>query len=175
MGDPSGFYYPLSKELTVLRVNRQMRQEALPLAYQRTIFRVEMDDLVKLLIAVGRIGRENIKNLDLVWESQADIESQLDDASLSLPTLHAARCVQLLKRCKRLDSVEISFDTSNTFDDFKTNPGIRELCSCRGIKHVGFWENGESLEHLDQFKWLKKEMESSGRMNGREESWQTNL
>jgi hypothetical protein len=71
MGDPSGFYCPLSKELTVLRVDRQMRQEALLLAYQRTIFRSEMDDLVKLLMAVGKVGRENIEILDLVWESQA--------------------------------------------------------------------------------------------------------
>ena len=64
--DPSGYYSPFSNELTILRVNRQMRQEALPLAYRRTIFRVDdMNDLVKLLIAVGRIGRDNIESLDL--------------------------------------------------------------------------------------------------------------
>lgn len=106
-----------------------------------------------------------LKFWTLFGKAKPDIECQLrdtsDDTFLSLPTLHAARCVQLLKQCKRLKSMELSFDTSNTsLDDFKTNPGICELCSFRGIKHVGIWGNGESLEHLDQFKWLKKEMES---------------
>lgn len=64
LGDPSGFYYPLSKHLTVLRVNRQMRKEALPFAYRSTSFRVDdLDDVIKLLMAVGRVGCDNIELL----------------------------------------------------------------------------------------------------------------
>ena len=66
IGDPSGFYFPLSSETNVLRVNRQMRQEALPIAYRRTVFHLDdMDDLIKLLAAVGRVGRDNIESLEL--------------------------------------------------------------------------------------------------------------
>ncbi|KAH7021544.1 uncharacterized protein B0I36DRAFT_354188 [Microdochium trichocladiopsis] len=38
IGDPSGFYYPLRKASSVLRVNKQIRREALPFAYRRTTF-----------------------------------------------------------------------------------------------------------------------------------------
>ena len=65
--DSSDFYFSLSSELTILRVHRQMRQEALPLAYRRTIFHLnDMDDFVKLLIAVGKIDRDNIESLELI-------------------------------------------------------------------------------------------------------------
>ncbi len=64
IGDPSGFYFPLSSP--ILRVNRQMRQEALPFAYRRTVFNLDdIDDLIKLLIAIGDIGRDNIESLEL--------------------------------------------------------------------------------------------------------------
>ena len=54
-----------------------MRQEALPLAYQRTVFHMDdMDDFVKLLIAVGDIGRDNIESVELAWQSRTDSECQ---------------------------------------------------------------------------------------------------
>jgi hypothetical protein len=63
MGDPSGFYISLSKDPVVLRVNRQMRQEALPLLYRRISFRLDdMDDLIKFLIALGWTSRDGIKS-----------------------------------------------------------------------------------------------------------------
>jgi len=75
IGDLGGFYFPLSNDLVVLRVNRQMRQEALPFVYRSTVFQLDdMDDLIKLLIAVGQIGRDNIESLELVWESRTDSE-----------------------------------------------------------------------------------------------------
>ncbi len=75
IGDPSGFYYPLSKDLVVLRVNKQMRREALPLAYRRTTFILDdLDDVIKLLIAIGQVGRDNIESLQFPWESRADME-----------------------------------------------------------------------------------------------------
>lgn len=64
--DPSDFYFPLSSRLTVLRVNRQIRQEILPLAYRRTIFHLDdIENLIQLLVAVGRIDRDNIESLKL--------------------------------------------------------------------------------------------------------------
>ncbi len=174
MGDPSGFYFPLSKELTVLRVDRQMRQEALPLAYRRTVFHLDdMDDLIKLLIAVGKIGRDNIESLELTWQSRADSECKWDEASdcedpsLTLPTLHVVKCVQLLKQCKRLTSLCLYFErdlmSEISPEAYKADRGIRELCSVRGIKRVEIW--GLDYEPLEQFglaKWLKEEMESPG-------------
>lgn len=172
IGDPSGFYFPLSSELTVLRVDRQMRQEALPLAYRRTVFHFDdMEDLIKLLIAVGRIGRDNIQSVELAWESRADSELKWDEAQdsddlyLSLPTLHAAKCVQLLKQCKRLEFLRLYFESdlidAMSLDAFKTDPGIRELCSIRGIQSVQIWDLGhEPIEQRVLAKWLKGEMES---------------
>lgn len=172
IGDPSGFYFPLSSELTILRVHKQMRQEALPLAYRRTVFHLDdMDDFVKLLIAVGKIGRDNIESLELTWESRAGSElkwdetTQSEDRFLTLPTLHASKCVQLLKLCKRLEFLRLYFESdliSNISSDaFKSNPGIRELCSVRGIKKVQIWDLGnEPIEQLGLAKWLKGEIGS---------------
>ncbi len=174
IGDPSGFYFPLSSKLSVLRVDRQIRQEALPLAYRRTVFHLDdMDDFIKLLIAVGKIGRDNIESLELTWESRADSELKWDkapdsdDLFLTLPTLHAAKCVQLLKQCKRLEFLRLYFESdliSNISSDaFKTHPGIRGLCSVRGIKRVQIWDLGhEPIEQHGLAKWLKGEMESPG-------------
>lgn len=172
IGDPSGFYFPLSSELAVLRVDSQMRQEALPLAYRRTIFRLDdIEDLIRLLVAVGRIGRDNIESVELTWESRADTELkwdealEFDDVYLKLPTLHAAKCAQLLKQCKRLESLRLYFESDLidviSPDAFKSNPGIRELCSTRGIKKVQIWDLGhEPIEQSGLAKWLKREMES---------------
>ncbi|KAL2131229.1 hypothetical protein VTI74DRAFT_5380 [Chaetomium olivicolor] len=56
IGDPSGFYYPLSKDMVVLRANKQMRLEALPFAYRRTTFILDdLDDVIKLLVAIGQM------------------------------------------------------------------------------------------------------------------------
>ena len=173
IGDPSGFYFPLSSELTVLSVDRQIRREALPLAYRRTIFHLDdMDDLVKLLIAVGRIGRDNIESLELTWESRADSELKWDDGRDSddvhsvLPVLHATKCAQLLRQCKRLNFLRLYFerDLINNIacDTFKFDPGIRELCSIHTIKRVQIWDLGhEPIEHCDLAEWLKGELESS--------------
>lgn len=174
IGDPSGFYFPLSKELTVLRVNRQMRQEALPLAYRRTAFHLgDMDDLVKLLIAFGTIGRSNIESLELTWESRADSAwkwekyPDIEDPSLTLPVLHATKCVQLLKQCKRLQFLRLYFESdlinNISHSAYGADPGIRGLCSMGGIKRVEIWD----LEYrpLDQdglAKWLKEAMEAAG-------------
>lgn len=49
-GDPSSLYSPLREkknDLAILEANRQMRQEALPLAYRRTTFHFyDRDNLI---------------------------------------------------------------------------------------------------------------------------------
>ncbi|KND93052.1 hypothetical protein TOPH_02369 [Tolypocladium ophioglossoides CBS 100239] len=97
IGDPSGLYFPFGDDCTLLRVNRQMRQEALPMAYRHTTFHLaNIDDLTRLLIAVGRVGRENIESLDFSWESQIDIElnwrkfPDSENNHLILPALHVS-------------------------------------------------------------------------------------
>jgi len=173
IGDPSGFYFPVSS-LAVLRVNKQMRQEVLPLAYCSTAFYLDdMDDLIKLLIAVGAIGRDNIESLELAWQSRTDFECQWAEApdpneySLTLPTLHVAKCVQLLKQCKSLRFLRLYFESDLILgmspDAYKADPGICELCSVRGTERVEIWDLGyEPLEQCGFVKWLKEAIESSG-------------
>jgi hypothetical protein len=172
IGDPSGFYFPLSS-LPVLRVSREMRHEALPLAYRRTVFHLDdMDDLIKLLIAVGDTGRDNIESLELAWQSRIDFECQWAEApnpnehSLTLPTLHVAKCVQLLKQCKGLRFLRLYFESDlilgMSSDAYRADPGICELSSLRGIERVDIFDLGyEPLEQCDFVKWLKEAMEST--------------
>ncbi len=89
IGDPSGFYFPLASELGILKVNKQMRWDALPVAYRRTIFHTdEVDDLVRLPVAVGATGRDNILSVDLRWASSGDSELERSKAANNelLPT-----------------------------------------------------------------------------------------
>ena len=111
-----------------------------------TTFRLDdTDDLVKLLLVVGQIGRDNIQSLDFAWESNMDIEhgwgeAGADDPSLTLPSLHIPRCVKLLKQCKRLRFLRIRFDEDlvKTIhpETFKADPGIQALCSLQGIREA---------------------------------------
>ncbi len=171
IGDPSGFYFPLSKDLTILRLDRQTRLEALPLAYHRTVFQLDdIDDLIKLLIVVGKVGRENLKSLEFAWESRAGSECMWDEASdsedpcLRLPTLHTVKCVQLLKQCKRLTSLRLYFDRDLILrtcpDVYKADLGIRGLCSIRGKRLEICGMDHKPLEQHGLVKYLKKEMES---------------
>ncbi|PGH21366.1 hypothetical protein AJ80_03283 [Polytolypa hystricis UAMH7299] len=173
IGDPNGFYFPLSKALTLLTVNKQMRQEALPIAYRKTAFRLDdMDEFIKVAIAIGTLGRENIESLEFAWESRADAKIASEEASDSgdyspkLPTLHSLRCVQLLQQCKRLKSLYLYFERDIISDMspelFKADPTIYELCSSiRGVNTVVIRGlNFESLEEYEVVQWLKDNMQS---------------
>lgn len=74
----------------------QMRWDALPVAYRRTIFHTdEEDDLVRLPVAVGATGRDNISSVELRWASSGDPELERSKAANNklLPTSpHFARC-----------------------------------------------------------------------------------
>ena len=175
IGDLSGSSFPLSS-VAVLRVNRQIRQEALPLAYRRTRFCFDdIDDLVKLLIAIGDVGRSNIESVELAWQSRSDSELQWaeapipvpDEHSLTLPTLHVAECMQLLKQCKRLRFLRLYFERELILGlsaaACVADPGIRELCSIRGIERVEIWDLGhEPVEECGFVKWVEEAMASTG-------------
>ncbi|KAK4095706.1 hypothetical protein N658DRAFT_502361 [Parathielavia hyrcaniae] len=173
IGDPSGFYYPLSKDLVVLRANKQMRLEALPFAYRRTTFILDdLDDVIKLLVAIGQVGRDNIESLRFPWESRTDLEftwkagsPDSDESPLRLPVLHASRCVQLLRQCKRLKHLRLYFEEELVLsmkpDDFMADPGVKELSSLQGITRLEVWDLGDSsLEHCRTAKLLREKIES---------------
>lgn len=172
--DPSGFYFPLTQSIGALRVNKQMRQEALSIAYKRTLFQLDdMDDFIKFAILIGEMGRHNIESLQFSWLSRS--ESELSsrkiqgpgDVCPTLPALHVTRCVQLLKQCKRLKSLRLIFDdhhlSTMSIGDFKAHHGIRELCTIQPLETVevcGF--DYQHLEHLSvSARWLKGEIQLS--------------
>ena len=173
LGDPSGFYFSLRKSLPVLGINGQTRRETLPLTYTRTNFHLDdMDDVVKLLIAVGHVGRENIESLEFPWQSRSDSECKWDkypdseDHFMMLPTLHVTQCIQLLKECKKLKSLVLFFENELIAniapDTFKSDPGILELSSIRNIERVEICSLAyEPFEHCRLAQWLREEMGAS--------------
>ncbi|KAK2759915.1 hypothetical protein FQN54_002650 [Arachnomyces sp. PD_36] len=169
IGDPSGFYSPLRKDLALLRVNRQMRQEALPFAYRRTDFHLDViEEFITFAISIGKIGRDNIESLKFVWETRSDEESRYVEHEgsemylIKLPSLHISECVQLLKQCKRLKTLTLFIETNvasyRSLENFKADPSIRELSSVQGIGRVKLLGFGYPDEAVG---WLKGIMESS--------------
>ncbi|PGH16522.1 hypothetical protein AJ79_01627 [Helicocarpus griseus UAMH5409] len=165
LGDPSGFYFPLSRKLAVLGVNRQMRQEALPLAYRRTTFLLDdIDEVIQLAISIGKIGRDNIRSLEFSWESRSDSSTQpFEDGICSrLPNLHALRCVQLLKQCKKLNTLVIYFNSwvvDRPLDEFMANQAIRDLCSVKVMDKI-YLQILDDVIEFETVKWLKENMVS---------------
>lgn len=172
LGDPSGFYFPLNIDLNILRVNKQIRQEALSIAYRRTFFRLDhIDDFVKVALSIGEIGRANLQSVEFSWESRSDLHHRMDqnsdieDDQLQLPTLHVSRCVQLLRECHRLQFLRLCFEpdliASISPSDFRADPGIRKLSSIHGIQRIELVDTiCEPLDHYEHVKWLKQELES---------------
>ncbi|KAH7009219.1 uncharacterized protein B0I36DRAFT_437046 [Microdochium trichocladiopsis] len=183
IGDPSGFYYPLSKASSVLHVNKQIRGEALPLAFRLITFCFDsLKRATMFLMAAGQIGRENIETLHSVWESSSEptnnwaISSDLGLVQLPMWSI----CIQLLKQCKRLRHLSLQFDSDliqkRGFESFKNNAGIQDLCTLQGLKRVDIQGSERdplghsslaeptSLEHLAE--WLKKQMEERARTEG---------
>ncbi|RJE25382.1 hypothetical protein PHISCL_02273 [Aspergillus sclerotialis] len=167
IGDPSGFFFPLRNDLNVLQVNEQMRNEALSLAYRETAFYLgDIDDFIRFAVSIGRIGRDNVETLNFSWMSRADDsgaegdDSEAEDLYPRLPRLHVERCVNLLKLCKKLKYLCISFESevlSNTsFDDFKHDPGMCGLCSIVWLNNIEIWSlSGEPLDEYEAIRWLK--------------------
>lgn len=173
IGDPSGYFFQVGQEPAILGVSKQIRQEALPFAYRSTIFCLDdLDDAVKVLVAVGRIGRDNITSLQFPWESKNEIQSTLEesphssDVPLKLPSFHASRCIQLLKECKRLGLLRICLD-QDIFEHVSTStfladPGIAGLCSLRHLRMLEVVDpRDETLEEHPAVKQLHEEMKKT--------------
>ena len=170
LGYTSGFYYPLAG-LGLLSANKQVRGEALPLAYSATRFQFgDMDCLIRFLLAIGRL-RENIESIDFPWASTADVERrwelfpERDDNYLALPELHVESCVLLLKQCKRLRHLRVRFDEevlATSKDAFEADAGIRGLCSLRRIPKVEICGLDGRVLKGGLAAWLKGELEKSG-------------
>jgi hypothetical protein len=155
----------------VLKVNRQIRQEALPLAYRKTAFWLDdMDDVIKLLIAVGQIGRDNIRSLQFPWTSRSEIayrweeSPHADDNDIRLPALHVLKCVQLLRLCKRLESLRICFNRdvleNNSENQFTTDPGIAGLSTLGGVRTLEIVDHAcESLEQHRLVRRMRQEIQ----------------
>ncbi|KAK7991516.1 hypothetical protein PG988_000310 [Apiospora saccharicola] len=174
IGDCNGFYFPISKQLSLLRANQKLRQEALPVAFQHTTFHLDdLDDLMKLLVAIGRTGRENIESLQFPWESRTDLECRWDehpadeDNDLNLPVLHVSACVRLLQECRRLRSIQVRFHSELLAKvspvAFKADNGIKGLCSLQGLQQVEvLGSGGETLEEYPLANWLEAALRMSG-------------
>lgn len=170
LGDPSGFYFPFGEADTLLRVNKQLRREALPVAYRgTTIHAVDIDGATALLMAVGRVGRENITSFQFGWDSYADTQINWskpeisENIHLTLPRLHVPTCIHLLKQCQRLANLSLLFNnfimTDLPLSDFQSDPGIKLCCSIQNIKRLDIVDPaGEPLEDEVVARWLKQEM-----------------
>ncbi|KAL8949470.1 MAG: hypothetical protein Q9222_004418 [Ikaeria aurantiellina] len=167
LADPSGVFFPVGARHGLLEVCRRLREEALPLVYRQTAFLLDdVDHTVRFLMAVGKIGRENIESLQLVWASNKEnyFRWPLDPV---LPTNHAERCIQLLKQCKRLSKLILYFEQSivpnMSPEAFKSDPGIRGLCSIGGLREVQLRPrpHGNRPANDVVWKWLHEAMTSS--------------
>ena len=89
-----------------------MRKEALPWAYRSISFELnDIDNVVKLLLGISKIGRENIKILAFGWQSNCETDFEWDEAPgkvtvectrnkdllLTLPVIYVDTCIKLLK------------------------------------------------------------------------------
>ncbi|PQK09986.1 hypothetical protein BB8028_0002g03100 [Beauveria bassiana] len=170
LGDPSGFYFPFGEADTLLRVSKQVRRQALPVAYQGTAMHVvDIDGATALLMAIGRIGRDNMTSFQLGWESYADTQLNWskpeipEKMHLMLPRLHVPTCIYLLKQCPRLANLSLTFNNFFMEDvplpAFQSDPGIRLCCSIRNIKRLSITDSaGEALDDEAAAKWLKEEL-----------------
>lgn len=154
LGDLGGYYFPFPKNLCragygVLQASRQLRDEALPLAFRRTTGVVEtMDDLFKLLISLGRIGRANIECLEFGWLAKdAEPFPPVSWATRIMSRMRRTRqfaveCMALLGQCERLKEVRVRFEVEiaehMAYDEFELDPGVRALRSLWATKPVGW-------------------------------------
>ena len=174
LGDPSGFYFPVFDDVELMSLNKQIREEALPVAYASTRFQFKyMEELIHFLLAIGRLGRRNIEALDITWDTFTDHEF-IDwryfipaEVPPKLPLLHAERCVGLLKQCERLKYLHVRLEekvlNAVPMSFFEADPGILGLCSLPRIPEVEVTAHDrfgdEPEEILSHVVWLKEKMQ----------------
>ncbi|KAL4918662.1 hypothetical protein BDW62DRAFT_60661 [Aspergillus aurantiobrunneus] len=137
IADPSGFYYPFRSDLGLLAVNKQVREEALGIAYRKSFVQLEdMDDFIVFAISIGKIGQGNVESMSFTWESKSDPSStggvwDSDSDPIKLPVLHTTRYIQLSEHFRRLGYLRLSFDdyiiSKLSTSDFQNDAGIQTL------------------------------------------------
>lgn len=172
MGDPSGFYNPSSRPSSILQVNKQIRREALPLAYRYTEFRLDnLESAIKFLVAAGQIGRENMQTLHLTWESVLEPtnnwvlspDRRLEQLPRKLPSWSASTFLQLLKQCEQLRYLSLQFDSDLIqeigFDAFKDDANMQGLCTLRDLRRVDIQQFGTvNSECSSLAEWFREQM-----------------
>ena len=157
-----------------MSLNKQIREEALPVAYASTRFQFrDMEDLVQFLLAIGRLGRRNIEALNITWTTFTDREFRDwrffigREVPPKLPSLHAERCIGLLKQCEKLKYLHVRLEeevlNAVPMDFFEADPGIRGLCSLPRIPEVEVTAHDrfgdEPEEIFSHVVWLKEKMQ----------------
>ncbi|KAL6232556.1 hypothetical protein BDW75DRAFT_217505 [Aspergillus navahoensis] len=140
IGDLSGFWYPFRSNLGLLAVSKQIREEALGLAYRKSFIQLEdMDDFIVFAVSIGKLGHDNVESIGFTWASRSDrasagrgTENQGHNTT-TLPTLHTTRCLQLLEHFRRLRDLRLSFEdhvaSKLSTSDVQNDAGIRKLCA----------------------------------------------
>ncbi|KAI9904422.1 hypothetical protein N3K66_000951 [Trichothecium roseum] len=137
LGDLTGYHTRFGRALT--HVCRSVRADALAADYAATTLSAHTtDDLVKMLIAIGRVGRDNVRSLVITWVTKAEracgggsdsyngsgswsgsvggggrgVSSRINSYYYpheKLPAVNAGRSLELIELCPRLKRVEVWF------------------------------------------------------------------
>jgi hypothetical protein len=172
IGNPRrcGFYF--GNFHVLLRVNRQVYLEVLPLAYRQTTFILpNVEELMSFLIAVGPMDWDNIESLRVSWVSNVDQihawrrnSNDDDDCNYKcLPAQNVLACVRLLKNCVRLDFLHLEFDhaamANLSGEALTSDPGISLLCSIKVEVVQVSSISGGSFDADSAAQWLKRQIE----------------
>lgn len=173
IAEPSGFYFQLPTYSNILVLNRQIRMEALPTAFRSlSLAAMDIDELVRFLIVIGDIGRSNIESLSCYWESKSEMEirwatdSNSSDPTLALPNLHVTKVGHLLRQCQRLRYLQLYLEEDSirhmNLESFKTDSGVKELCTARKIERVEIFDfDHQRYEGNELTQWLKENIQKS--------------
>jgi hypothetical protein len=173
IGDCTGFFWS-PRDCESLSLCKALRAEILPVAYENTSFEArDMDDMMKLLIAMGSVGRRSVGHLDFPWESAVDSEQRWQDenGAMALPSLHVRLCLYLLAECVGLKSLTLRFEPFSLaeipLNDFQRDEGIAGLASIKHVGRVSILDYlGDSLDDQAHIQWLKHEMETAALRKG---------
>jgi len=162
----SGAYFPFTG-IPILQTCWQARSEALSLAYRNTKFCLDdIDEAIQFLVAIGSVGRCNVRALQFSWISRSDQNYQWETAPIhgefypTLPVLHGEECAELLKQCVSLSSLHLKFDdftlTNEPSGAVKLNPSLmllRSMHKLQDFQVIGM--DDEPLEQKWFVEWLR--------------------
>ncbi|KAI9710637.1 MAG: hypothetical protein M1812_007402 [Candelaria pacifica] len=148
---------PLTNRGAILRTNRQIYHEALPIAYGKNSFQLcGTSPLAAFLALIGPVARANIPEIFLCWCNIG----------------RGVEAFKLMKSCERLKQLIIR--VSETCEEdvvkgegvsrFRDSETARELSKLRGLRYLG-WTNdseNEMFEDEGAEDWLCDEVMKEG-------------